>query len=156
MSKEHIVHQKLLDAKKTVAFAESCTGGSLAGRLTANSGASDIFLGGIVSYTNEVKHKVLGVSKETLRVSGAVSRETVDEMLIGLMKRIPADFGVAISGIAGPTGGTSEKPVGTVYIGVASRGKKPHIIHCQFEGDRSEIIEASCEKALEELSYIIE
>lgn len=156
MSNVHKVHQKLLDAKKTVALAESCSGGSLAAKFTANAGASDIFLGGIVSYTNEVKHSILGVAKETLRVSGAVSRETVDEMLIGLMKRIPADFGVAISGIAGPTGGSSEKPVGTVYIGVAPRGKKPHIIQCQFEGDRKEIIEASCEKALEELSYIIE
>ncbi len=155
MSNVHKVHQKLLDVEKTVALAESCTGGRLSAKFTENAGASDIFLGSIISYTNEVKHEILGVSKETLRVSGAVSRETVDEMLIGLMKRIPADFGVAISGIAGPTGGTREKPIGTVYIGVAARGKKPHIIHCQFEGDRKEIIEASCEKALEELLLII-
>src|SRR5262249_38412939 len=98
----------------TLATAESCTGGLVAGRLTAIPGSSDVVLGGIVSYANEVKRDVLGVSAETLAVHGAVSAETAVEMVQGARRALGADVAVSITGVAGPDGGTPEKPVGLV------------------------------------------
>ena len=104
----------------TVAAAESLTGGLIAKRITDISGCSDVFLGGCVTYTNEIKHRLLGVSNETLDAYGAVSSATAMEMARGVRERTGADIGVSATGIAGPTGGTEETPVGTVYIGVSS------------------------------------
>jgi PncC family amidohydrolase len=87
--------------------------------------------------------------------SGVVSREVTDEMLLGLMKETEADYGIAITGIAGPTGGTAEKPVGTVYIALGARGKKPHVLECQFKGSREEVISGACERAILELTLIL-
>jgi nicotinamide-nucleotide amidase len=123
---EEIVLALCRERKLTLATAESCTGGLVAERLTSISGASDVFLGGIVAYANEVKERELGVRAETLREHGAVSAETAAEMARGVRERLGADVGLAVTGVAGPDGGTPEKPVGLVYLHVttptASRG----------------------------------
>lgn len=113
-----IVHQ-LTRQKKTLALAESCTGGFLASQITNVPDASKIFLGGVVAYSNEVKQKFLGVRARTLAQHGAVSEPVVREMAEGARKKIGADFAIAVTGIAGPSGGTKAKPVGTVFIAVA-------------------------------------
>lgn len=113
---------KLLTAKgKTLATAESCTGGTIASQLTAQAGASKYFRGGVVAYSNEVKECALGVNHSTLEQHGAVSEQTVREMAEGVRERFDSDFAIATTGIAGPDGGTPTKPVGTVWIAVASR-----------------------------------
>ena len=112
---------RLLTAREwTLALAESCTGGYIANKITNVPGASAVFLSGVVSYANEAKQKFLGVSHATLETHGAVSRATAEEMARGIRERTGADFAAAVSGIAGPSGGTEEKPVGTVFIGIAS------------------------------------
>ena len=103
-----------------MAVAESCTGGLMAKRITDISGCSDVFMGGCVTYTNEVKQILLGVRSETLEKYGAVSEQTAAEMARGVRERLGADVGVSATGIAGPGGGTEETPVGTVYIGVST------------------------------------
>ena len=105
----------------TMAVAESCTGGLIAKRITDISGCSDVFMGGCVTYTNEVKQRLLGVSAETLEKHGAVSEETAAEMARGVRERLGADVGVSATGVAGPTGGSEETPVGTVFIGVSTK-----------------------------------
>ena len=104
-----------------LACAESCTGGLVAKRITDISGCSDVFLGGCVTYANEAKTALLGVKPETLAEHGAVSQETAMEMAKGVRENLGADIGISTTGIAGPTGGTPEKPVGTVYIGVSTK-----------------------------------
>lgn len=120
---EEIVVQLLASQKKTLALAESCTGGYIANRITNVSGASAVFLAGIVSYSNDAKQQFLGVNAETLRAHGAVSEPTAREMAEGARKRTGASYAIAVTGIAGPTGGTPEKPVGTVFIGFATPEK---------------------------------
>ncbi len=120
---------------KTLATAESCTGGSIASHLTAQAGASHYFKGGVVAYSNEVKEAQLGVRHETLVAHGAVSEETVREMVEGVRKRMGTDYAIATTGVAGPDGGTPEKPVGTVWIAVASREKTEAKL-LQFGGNR--------------------
>lgn len=124
---------RLLKAKKlSLSTAESCTGGSIAALLTSVPGSSEYFSGGIVAYSNEVKMSLLCVSAQTLEKHGAVSRETVMEMAKGAMKALKTDCAVATSGIAGPGGGTPEKPVGTVWIAAAYKNE---IITFRQEGD---------------------
>lgn len=124
---------ELLKAKKlSLSTAESCTGGGIAALITSVPGSSDYFNGGIVAYSNEVKMSLLHVSAETLESCGAVSRETVTEMAKGAMKTLKTDCAVATSGIAGPGGGTLEKPVGTVWIAAAY---KDEIVTMKQEGD---------------------
>jgi nicotinamide-nucleotide amidase len=115
---EAIVHS-LTERKQTLALAESCTGGLIANRITNVPGASKIFPGGIVAYSNEAKQKFLGVRSETLKKSGAVSEAVAREMADGARKKFGADFVIAVTGIAGPGGGTKGKPVGTVFIALA-------------------------------------
>lgn len=116
-----VVIGKLLKAKsKTVSTAESCTGGYIAHLITSVAGSSDYFKGSIVSYSNDVKQKMLHVSEATLNNFGAVSEDTVVEMLKGLLKKFNTDYGIAVSGIMGPGGGTKDKPVGTVWIAVGN------------------------------------
>jgi len=116
---EEVTGALLKEKKATVAVAESCTGGMIASMLTDISGSSDYFLFGGVTYSNEAKSRVLGVLPETLEKYGAVSEETVREMAEGVRRVAGADYGLSTSGIAGPTGGTPDKPVGTVCIGLA-------------------------------------
>jgi nicotinamide-nucleotide amidase len=117
---ENVVVRLLTAEKKTLALAESCTGGILAHRVTNVPGASEIFPGGVVSYANSAKENFLGVRAETLQQHGAVSEAVAKEMALGAREKFGSDFAVAITGIAGPGGGTKEKPVGTVFIALAS------------------------------------
>lgn len=124
---------ELLKAKKlSLSTAESCTGGGVAALITSVSGSSEYFKGGIVAYSNEIKTALLHVSAETLKKYGAVSRETVTEMVKGAMNTLKTDCAVATSGVAGPGGGTPEKPVGTVWIAVAYKNE---IVTMKQEGD---------------------
>ncbi len=133
---------ELTVARKCVATAESCTGGWIAKSLTDNAGSSACFAYGIVSYSNGAKESILGVQSDTLKEHGAVSHATVGEMADGALKLSGADFAVAVSGVAGPGGGSEEKPVGTVWIAWASRTKSGSTIDARkhnFKGGRDEI-----------------
>jgi nicotinamide-nucleotide amidase len=116
------VIRRLLEAKQTVVTAESCTGGMVGEMLTRMPGSSNAFLGGAITYTNDEKMRQLGVQLDTLKAWGAVSEQTATEMARGARERFDADYAVSITGIAGPDGGTPEKPVGTVWLGLARRG----------------------------------
>lgn len=139
---------ELLRAKKLMmGTAESCTGGRIANMITLIAGSSDYFAGGIVSYSNEVKHNVLGVSEENLRLHGAVSREVVEQMALGAIRTLGCDCSAATSGIAGPGGGTPEKPVGTVWVAAALNDQV--VSHCYHFGTvRAENIESAANIAL--------
>lgn len=130
----------LLERELTVACAESCTGGNIAHRITQIPGSSSYFLGSVVSYSNDVKANVLGVSRSNLSSYGAVSREVVEEMAEGAAKLMRSDCAIATSGIAGPDGGTPLKPVGTVWIAV-KYGEKTVSECVHFTGDRNAVIE---------------
>ena len=135
----------------SLAVAESCTGGLLGHRITSVSGSSDYFVGGVICYSNEVKVLALGVGRDVLRSHGAVSDVVAMQMAKGVRGRLGADIGMGVTGIAGPTGGTDDKPVGLVYVGLAD-GKKTRV--CRFdlkEQDRNGIKELSCNGALEML-----
>jgi len=121
---EEAVHRTLIAEKKTLALAESCTGGRIAASLTAIPDASKYLLGSIVAYSNKWKERFLHVSHTTIKQKGAVSREAVVEMVQGLFSETDADYALAVSGIAGPGGGTPDKPVGTIYIAIGQRGQK--------------------------------
>ena len=143
-----------LEAKgKTISFAESCTGGLLATKLTKKPGSSRVFNGSVISYSNEIKANWLGVKEETLNKYGAVSKECVAEMLEGIEKMSQADISVAISGIAGPTGATETKEIGTVFIGVKN-DQETTIKEYLFCGDRNFIQEQAARKAIEMILYL--
>ena len=115
---ENIVGELLKHQSKTLSTAESCTGGHIAHRITSISGSSDYFMGSVVSYSNELKMNLLGVHQTTLKIHGAVSEATVIEMVKGALKTMQTDIAVSVSGIAGPGGGSPEKPVGTIWLAV--------------------------------------
>ena len=140
------IHKIFSEKGYTLATAESCTGGNIAHNITLMAGSSAYYLGGVVSYANEVKTGVLGVNKENIERDGAVSESVVREMSEGARRITDADFAVATSGIAGPGGGSAEKPVGTVWISASSPSET--IAECHhFNGNRAEIIEKATEKA---------
>ncbi|MBQ9757861.1 MAG: CinA family protein [Clostridia bacterium] len=145
---ETIVCELLLERNLKVSTAESCTGGLISQKITAVPGASGCFDLGVVTYSNEQKHKILGVKRETLEHFGAVSRETALEMCKGVKKISGADFGISVTGIAGPGGGTPQKPVGTVWIGLCS-GCEHKAEMFVFDGDRDAVRESTANKALE-------
>ena len=116
---EDIVGRLLRQQKATLTTAESCTGGLIGHRITSVSGSSTYYLGGVVAYSNEVKVRELGVSADTLDRHGAVSEEVARQMAVGVRKRFNSDYGLSVTGVAGPTGGTPDKPVGLVYMAVA-------------------------------------
>lgn len=132
--------------KLTLATAESCTGGAIAAKLTAMAGASDYFRGSIVSYCNDVKMNALGVKSTTLEKHTAVSEETVREMVNGVRERLDSDYAIATTGVAGPSGGTEEDPVGTVWLGIASP-KQTLARKVHFPGRRAQVIERACNEA---------
>ncbi|MDO5585506.1 MAG: CinA family protein [Clostridia bacterium] len=140
--------EALTNDGKHITFAESCTGGMLAEMLTAVSGASECFDGSFVTYANEQKEKLIGVRHETLAKYGAVSYQTALEMSRGARLALGADIGAGVTGIAGPGGGTPEKPVGLVYISISTKD-----IHCfcrlNLDGDRFEVRRKTCLYVLE-------
>ncbi|MEO8720899.1 MAG: CinA family nicotinamide mononucleotide deamidase-related protein [Ginsengibacter sp.] len=121
---QQVLGNILMKNKQTISTAESCTGGAIASLITSIPGASAYFQGSIVSYSCRIKEMLLDVKNETIKKYGAVSGETVKEMLLGLLNRMGTDFGIAVSGIMGPDGGTPEKPVGTVWIAVGNKEKQ--------------------------------
>ena len=144
---ESVVGNLLRESGKTISTAESCTGGLIAHKLTSISGSSDYFLGSIVSYANEVKMESLGVSEQNIIDFGAVSEEVVIQMAKGVKSRMKTDYAISVSGVAGPNGGTEEKPVGTVWIAVAGPSGVTAKKH-QFGHDRERNIEISANVAL--------
>ncbi len=133
---------------KTLVTAESLTGGGIGAAITSVSGASEVFKGGIISYTNEVKHAVLGVSTETLEVHGAVSVQTAEEMAIGARSLLKADVAVSVTGLAGPGGDEYGNPVGTVCIGYSDEWES-FAVKYHFEGDREAVRSQTIKAALE-------
>jgi len=150
-----MVVQKILKAKnKTIGTAESCTGGYIAHLITSNAGSSIGFKGSIISYANDVKERVLGVTDKTLRTVGAVSEETVKQMVKGAIEKLQVDFVVATSGIMGPDGGTDAKPVGTVWVAVGNK-EKIEAVKLAFRFDRERNIEMTSHTALNLLRKFI-
>ena len=142
--------------KKTITCAESCTGGAVSFIITSISGSSEIFNGSIVSYSNEIKNQELNVSKNTLEDFGAVSIQTVEEMLEGVIKKFNADYAIAISGIAGPFGATKNKPVGTVVIGICDRNNTKIVDLHYFSGSRQEVQIQAAKTALNKIFKFIQ
>lgn len=145
----------LQQEKLVVATAESCTGGLLANLLTDISGSSMYFDRGIISYSNTAKQELLDVKAETLKSHGAVSAEVASEMALGVKNRSQVDIGISTTGIAGPTGGNTKKPVGLVYIGLV-QGTEILVKEFHFKGDRREIKESTCNAALILLKQILQ
>lgn len=135
---EKDVVKKLLDQNHTIAAAESCTGGLLVARLVNCSGVSGVLKESIITYSNEAKMNYLGVKKATLDTYGAVSKETAKEMAQGIRHKTNSTIGIATTGIAGPEGGTLEKPVGLVYIGIAFE-KRCYVYRIQLQGTRQKV-----------------
>jgi nicotinamide-nucleotide amidase len=151
---EDVVVRQLTEQKQTVIVAESCTGGLIAHRLTNVPGASAVFLGGFVTYANALKQSLLGVRDETLAAHGAVSEETAREMATGARASCGADYAVSVTGIAGPSGGTESKPVGTVFLGLASvRGVE--VTKCFNPFDRETFKQVTSQQALDALRRAI-
>ena len=151
---QETVVELLIKHKMKLATAESCTGGLIAQKITSVAGASECFDCGVVTYSNEQKRNLLGVSAETLEQYGAVSEQTALEMCKGVKEVADADFGISVTGIAGPGGGTAEKPVGTVWIGIC--GKNIHKAEkFLFDGDRNQVRESTANTALNMVMEII-
>lgn len=146
-----IFHKKMLDSRKTISAAESCTGGLIQNLITNNAGSSEYFLGGIVCYSNDAKMRLLKVQRSTIQKFGAVSRETVKEMVVGVQNLMESDYAIAVSGIAGPGGGLKEKPVGLVYIGVIGKSGLD-ITKNNFSGNRLAVKKKTAFTALHQLS----
>lgn len=145
---------RLLATRRQLVTAESCTGGWIAKACTDRPGSSGWFRGGVVSYTDELKSALLGVRPATLRKAGAVSEATVREMAAGALERLGGDLAVAVSGVAGPDGGTPDKPVGTVWFAWAARSPEgiPVRARClRFDGDREEVRRQAVATALQGL-----
>jgi nicotinamide-nucleotide amidase len=145
---EEVVGAALLRQKKTLALAESCTGGYISHRITRVAGSSAYYFGGAVTYSNEAKVLFVGVKHETLERHGAVSRETALEMSQGIREKTAASVGLSVTGIAGPSGGSLEKPVGTVWISIACDNFH-EARRFQFAGERERIILATSQAALD-------
>ena len=144
--------QSVLDACRVrgwhIATAESCTGGLVAGALTALAGSSDVVERGFVAYSNEAKSQLLGVPPETIAAHGAVSSETAGAMAEGALVRAPVDLAISVTGVAGPAGGSPAKPVGLVIVGLARRDGPTHTERRVFDGDRSAVRRAALQMAL--------
>ena len=144
----------LMRAKATLATAESCTGGLIGHRVTSVTGVSACYLGGVVAYANEIKTSILGVDPDVIDRKGAVCEAVAAQMATGVRKRFGADYGIGVTGIAGPDGGTPGKPVGLVYVAV-SDVSGAQVERRQFDGARSEIKEQAATCALEMLLDVL-
>lgn len=151
---EQTLYKKLLDKNMTIAFCESCTGGLIVSRFTRIPGVSQVLDRGIVTYSNKAKIEELGVKKETLNKYGAVSEQVAIEMAMGLLNKTEVDIALSTTGIAGPSGGNEKKPVGLVYIGIAT-DNNAYAIKSIFNGDRTTIQNRTTMKAFDELRKII-
>jgi nicotinamide-nucleotide amidase len=151
---ESVIQKMLIETKRTISVAESCTGGLLASKLTNTPGSSLCFKQSVVTYSNEAKVQILNVKQETLNQFGAVSQETANEMLDGILNLSKAEYAVSITGIAGPDGGTNEKPVGLVYIGTSFNGNN-EVTKCVFLGTRQDIRDRATNCALDLIRRII-
>ncbi|NWG04004.1 MAG: CinA family protein [Syntrophaceae bacterium] len=154
MKIEKAIGDRLREKGWTLSVAESCTGGLICDRITDVSGSSDYFMGGMVNYSNESKMKHLAVPLDEIKNYGAVSSQVARKMAQGVRKTFGTHFGLSTTGVAGPTGGTKEKPVGLVFIGV-SNGKKTWVVKLNLRGSRREIKEKSMEKALHSIYDIL-
>jgi len=153
---EEELYRLLLERSTTIATAESCSGGLLAHRLTNVPGASRVFLLGVVSYSNEAKARVLGVDAGVIKEKGAVNPEVAIQMAEGVRKLAGSDLGIGITGVAGPTGGTKEKPVGTVYIALSLPEMEiAEARHFLFEGDRESIKFKTTDAAIQWACHIL-
>ena len=148
MTIEEKIVSELYARNQTLTTAESCTGGLLAGKILNVSGASAVYNEGHITYSNEAKERLLGVKQDTLQQFGAVSKETAAEMAKGAALSAKADVGLSTTGIAGPTGGTPEKPVGLVYVGCYYNGEVT-VEECRFTGNREQNRNAAVEAALQ-------
>lgn len=157
MKTEEIIGKLLIEKTLTLSVAESCTGGLVSSKLTDVSGSSGYIKLNLVTYSNDAKINVLGVPEEIINTYGAVSEQNAVAMAEGIRNLSETDIGLGITGIAGPTGGTLEKPVGLVYIGIANGGKtEVHKINANPEWDRTEIKDFAAEKALGFLNLFLE
>ncbi|CAN5390990.1 hypothetical protein BH10BDE1_BH10BDE1_19100 [soil metagenome] len=147
--------QKLRARGHRVAFAESCTGGLVSARMAALSGVSDVFCGAVVSYTNEIKSEVLGVPKSLIRQLGAVSTSVALEMARGARRVLRSDWAASITGIAGPTGGTAQKPVGTVCFAISGPGVEWSCM-MHIDGDRAAIQDQSAKFVVEAMTVALD
>lgn len=147
---EEEIGRLLVDRGLTLAVAESCTGGLIGHRITSVSGSSAYFLGGIIAYSDEVKTRELGVVRKVLKRDGAVSESVAQQMTIGVRDRFKADIGLGVTGIAGPTGGSADKPAGLVFIGLTD-GKRCRVCRFNFGGNRATVKKSSSQAALEML-----
>lgn len=145
---EEVIGEKLRDRGLRLALAESCTGGLVGHRLTNVPGSSTYYMGSVTAYAYEAKVRLLDVEWGTLEAHGAVSAETVEEMARGVRRALAADIGIAVSGIAGPGGGTKEKPVGLIWMAL-SAGDGDWTQQHHFEGDRLAVKEGAAEQALQ-------
>ncbi len=152
-----VVIQELIKIKKIIVFAESCTGGLLSSSITSISGSSKVFKGGIIAYSNELKKSLLGISEEQLIQFGAVSKEVAESMAINAKKKLTSDWAISISGIAGPNGGSSEKPVGLIYISISGPNNHKTNIKKVFNltRNRNEIQTLSVNVCLNSLRLIL-
>jgi len=150
------VSKKLHNNNSSLVIAESCTGGWVAKQITDLAGSSTIFDRGFVTYSNQAKQDMLGVSGETLENFGAVSKEVAIEMVNGAIKNSLADIALSITGVAGPDGGTIDKPVGMVCFGWLKRGAEPHAETVYFDGDRNSVREQSVEYSLNGVVKLID
>ena len=147
---------EMLGARGLVlATAESCTGGLIGQRITDISGSSGYYVGGVIAYSNAVKVGLLGVSDGILEKYGAVSAPVAEAMASGVMVRLGADVAVSTTGIAGPTGGSSEKPVGLVFIGLVAKDGFSTVQECHFEGNRSKVRLAASQTAFEMIQHYL-
>lgn len=153
MTEEKTIIERLSTLGKTLATAESCTGGYLGQRLTAVSGASSVYKGGIISYCNEIKNRLLQVDQALLDTCGAVSAPVAEQMAQGARKALLADYGVSVTGIAGPNSDETGKPIGLVYLAVSS-SEKNVCREFHFTGDRERVRQQACTEAFKLLLEI--
>lgn len=155
-SLEQLIQETFIKKKLTLSTAESCTGGAIASKLTKIPGCSQYFIGSVVAYSNELKMKLLHIDPEILTTKGAVSKEVVIQMADGIKHITGSDFSVAVTGIAGPTGGTPEKPVGTIWAAIGQKDQKPYAWSFKIEGNRIGIIEKTVDVVLNELWRLLQ